>query len=212
MPEKKENMTTKKIEKKTVAEKVSIKKPRVKAVKKAVAKTAKPPASRLASIRRSGQGGEVKSATEKTEPVIQVKPSVKKKELIYQGVGRRKTAIARVRLTVNPQLKEKTFTVNGRNVEEYFSLPQYKKFFTEPLRTTNTLNRFDISVKIAGGGIPSQLGAMIHGLSRALVEVDPERFKKILRKRGFMTRDPRAKERKKVGLMGARKVKQSPKR
>jgi small subunit ribosomal protein S9 len=136
----------------------------------------------------------------------------KKKELIYQGVGRRKTAIARVRLTVNPDSKEKTFTVNGRPVEQYFSLPQYKKVMTEPLRTTNTLNRFDISVKIEGSGLPSQLDAMIHGLSRALTQVDPERFKKILRKRGFMTRDPRAKERKKVGLMGARKVKQSPKR
>lgn len=149
-----------------------------------------------------------------------VKPKIKKeppkppvkKELIYQAVGRRKTAIARVRLIVNKDNKEKTFTVNGRPVEQYFSLAQYKKLYLEPLRTTNTLNRFDISVKIEGSGIPSQLDAMIHGLSRALVHVDPERFKKILRKRDFLTRDPRAKERKKVGLMGARKVKSSPKR
>ncbi len=153
MPEKKENITTKKIEKKTVVEKVMTKKPRVKAVKKTVVKTAKPPV-----LPRSEQGGEVKNPTEKTESVVQIKPSVKKKELIYQGVGRRKTAIARVRLTVNPQLKEKTFTVNGRNVEEYFSLPQYKKFFTEPLRTTNTLNRFDISVKsVTAGGHDSRI-------------------------------------------------------
>lgn len=189
---------TKKVEKKTV----------VKAAKVTPVKT--PTKKITADITEKNKGAEKVVELVKT-PVADKQPP-KKKELTYQGVGRRKTAIARVRLIVNPESKEKIFTVNGRNVNEYFSLPQYKKFFTEPLRTTNTLNRFDISVKIEGGGIPSQLGAMIHGLSRALVEVDPERFKKILRKRGFMTRDPRAKERKKVGLMGARKVKQSPKR
>lgn len=134
------------------------------------------------------------------------------KNQTYQAVGRRKSAIARVRLILNRDQKEKVFTVNSLPVEKYFSLEQYKKQYLEPLRTTNTLNRFDVSVKIKGSGLSGQLGAMILGISRALVKVDPERFKKILRKRGFLTRDPRAKERKKVGLMGARKVKQSPKR
>ncbi len=148
----------------------------------------------------------------KEEKKIEQQKAVVKKELVYQAVGRRKTAVARVKLIVNKDSKEKTFTINGRLVDQYFSLPQYKKLYLEPLRTTNTLNRFDISVKIEGSGLPAQLDAMIHGLSRALVKVDPERFRKILRKRDFLTRDPRDKERKKIGLMGARKVKSSPKR
>jgi small subunit ribosomal protein S9 len=206
--DKKEQKTTKKVENKIV--------------KKTVVKTAKvsvkPPIKKITVENAEKREDEGKVVTPVKAPVVNKPksktspPPPKKKELIYQGVGRRKTAIARVRLAVNSDSKEKTFTVNGRPVEQYFSLPQYKKVMTEPLRTTNTLNRFDISVKIAGSGLSSQLDAMIHGLSRALTQVDPERFKKILRKRGFMTRDPRAKERSKVGLMGARRVKQSPKR
>lgn len=211
MPDKKETKTTKKVAKKVV-KKTAVKNAEIKVIKTPIKKvtaesTEKKRDAETKQVATPVKAPIVNKPKPKTPP-----PPQKKKELIYQGVGRRKTAIARVRLTVNPDSKEKTFTVNGRPVEQYFSLPQYKKVMTEPLRTTNTLNRFDISVKIAGSGIPAQLDAMIHGLSRALTQVDPERFKKILRKRGFMTRDPRAKERKKVGLMGARKVKQSPKR
>lgn len=136
----------------------------------------------------------------------------KKKISVYQAVGRRKTATAFATLTIDPQKKEKTFLVNGHPIEQYFPISFQKKFYLEPLRTTNTINRFDISVKVSGSGPTGQLGAVIHAVSRALTKVDPERFPKILRKRGFLTRDPRAKERKKVGLMGARHEKQSPRR
>lgn len=177
----------------------------VKKEVKKVEKTVKKPVEKApASVKAT--------ASVKTTAVKAGEAKEPKKLVFYQAVGRRKTATATVRLTVNPQNKEKFFTVNGRPVEKYFSLSQQKKAYVEPLRTTNTLNRFDITVKVEGSGSTGQLDAMIHGLSRALSKVDPERFSKILRKRGFMTRDPRAKERKKVGIIGARHVKQSPRR
>lgn len=210
--EKKEK--TKKTEKKTA----TIKKTPVKAAEKPVEK--KTAAKRLIAKKEVAKKVKETVAAEKPiekKPVVQ-KPKIPSpkpqppKEIVYQAVGRRKTATARVKLIVNKQNKDKTFTVNGRAVEVYFPLSQYQRLYLEPLRTTNTINRFDISVKVVGSGLVGQLGAMINALAKALVKVDPERFKKILRKKGFMTRDPRAKERKKVGLMGARRVKQSPKR
>ena len=140
----------------------------------------------------------------------------------YEAVGRRREATARVRLYVvkesavkvgEIEIAKGAIVVNGRPAENYFPGEVFKKMYFEPFRTTNTMNRFAISVKVVGGGPSGQLGAVIHGISRALEKVDKEKFRPILKKRGFMTRDPRAKERRKAGRAGkARARKQSPKR
>ncbi|MBI1869369.1 30S ribosomal protein S9 [Candidatus Gottesmanbacteria bacterium] len=143
--------------------------------------------------------------------------------LYYHAVGRRKESTARVRLypalsdegikLENLVIKKADIIVNGKPVEEYFQGEILKKFYLEPFRTTNSLGRFATSIKVVGGGITGQMGAVIHGIARALVKVDPEKNKTILRKRGFLTRDPREKERRKAGFAGkARAKKQSPKR
>lgn len=140
----------------------------------------------------------------------------------YEAVGRRKTSTARVRLYVvkeesmqlnGKEVKKGEMVVNSRPVENYFPGEVLKKMYMEPFRTTNTVGRFVVSIKTTGGGLYSQLGAVIHGVSRALEKVDKEKFRPILKKRGFMTRDPRAKERRKAGFaQKARARKQSPKR
>ena len=140
----------------------------------------------------------------------------------YEAVGRRKESSARVRLyvvsgesiTVSGVVVVKGgMIVNGRPVENYFPGEVLKKMYQEPFRTTNTVGRFAVTVKTTGGGLSGQLGAVIHGLSRALEKVDKEKFRPILKKRGFMKRDPRAKQRRKAGFAGkARARKQSPKR
>lgn len=147
---------------------------------------------------------------EKPKEVEEVKvPSLS----YYEGVGRRKESTARVRLNITDGDSKGTITVNGLPVEKYFSGEIAKKIYLEPFRTTNTLNRFAVSVKVEGGGHEGQLGAFIHGASRALSKVDPEKFRPILKKRGFLTRDPRAKQRRKAGFAGkSRARKQSPKR
>lgn len=133
------------------------------------------------------------------------RPSAKK--TFYTAVGRRKTSIARVKLTA----EKGDIMVNGKVIHEYFPSELSKTIYLEPFRTTNTIGKWSGTITLIGGGRNSQLYAYILGVSRMLSSYD-ERFKTILRKRGFLTRDPRAKERKKPGLMGARKVKQSPKR
>ncbi len=140
----------------------------------------------------------------------------------YQAIGRRKEASARVRFHITEtdpvtvegvSVAKGDIIVNGRNVEDYFRGEVYKKLYLEPFRTTNTLGRFAISVKVEGGGTLGQLEALILGISRALEKVDKEKFRPILKKRGFMTRDPRVKERRKAGYaQKARARKQSPKR
>ena len=140
----------------------------------------------------------------------------------YEAVGRRKTSTARARLYVvkeesmqldGKEVKKGEMVVNARPVENYFPGEVLKKMYTEPFRTTNTVGRFVVSVKTNGGGLYSQLGSFIHAVSRALEKVDKEKFRPILKKRGFMTRDPRAKERRKAGFAHkARARKQSPKR
>ncbi|MBI5621157.1 30S ribosomal protein S9 [Candidatus Gottesmanbacteria bacterium] len=140
----------------------------------------------------------------------------------YESVGRRRVATARVRLYVvkeggvkvgETDVAKGAMVVNGRPVENYFPGEVYKKMYQEPFRTTNTMNRFAVSIKVRGGGLAGQLGAVILGISRALEKVDREKFRPILKKRGFMMRDPRAKERRKAGNAGkARARKQSPKR
>ncbi len=140
----------------------------------------------------------------------------------YEAVGRRKTSSARVRMHVvkddkvtiaGKEMEKGQITVNGRAIEQYFPGEVLKKMYMEPFRTTNTMNRFAITITTSGGGLYSQLGAVIHALSRALEKVDKEKFRPILKKRGFMKRDPRAKQRRKAGFAGkARARKQSPKR
>lgn len=166
-----------------------------------------------------------KKKTEPEKKVEEPKEEVAPKEekvSYYEAVGRRKVASARVRLYV---VKEAAITVKGievakgsmvinsRPIEQYFPGEVYKKMYLEPFRTTNTLSRFAVVVHVEGGGLTGQLSAFIHGVSRALVLVDPEKFRPILKKRGFLTRDPRAKQRRKAGFAGkARARKQSPKR
>lgn len=140
----------------------------------------------------------------------------------YEAVGRRREASARVRLYVvregsvkvgETQLQKGAISVNGRTVEQYFPGEVGKKVYQEPFRTTNKLARFAVSIRGAGGGLSGQLGAVILGISRALEKVDREKFRPILKKRGFLKRDPRAKQRRKAGYAGkARARKQSPKR
>ena len=140
----------------------------------------------------------------------------------YHAVGRRKEATARVRLYVVPGkslvLGDKTYTkgqiiVNDRSIETYFPGVVTKVKFLESFRTTNTLERFVTTVVVVGGGLAGQLEAVVHGVARALEQVDREKYRPILKKRGFLTRDPRAKQRRKAGFAGkARKKKQSPKR
>lgn len=139
----------------------------------------------------------------------------------YEGVGRRKEGTARVRLYVTEDevsmkgstIKKGDIQVNGRPFEKYFPTEIAQKLCLEPFRITNTLGRFAVSVVVVGGGPMGQLNAFIHGVSRALLKADKEKFRPILKKRGFLTRDPRAKQRRKAGYaQKARARKQSPKR
>lgn len=149
----------------------------------------------------------MKELKPKTDKIIPAKPKAAK---YYAAVGRRKTAICRARLLVGGHGK---ITINGRPVEKYFPGAVYQKIYLEPLRTTNCLSRFDVEAIIEGSGLTGQLGAFVHAVSRALCLADKEKFRVILKKQGFLTRDARAKERRKAGLAGkARKEKQSPKR
>lgn len=126
----------------------------------------------------------------------------------YYGTGRRKTAVARVRLYPNG---DGLITINGRHADEYFPRETLMQAVRSPLRMLELNNRFNISVKVVGGGVSGQAGAVRHGIARALVRADEE-FRSVLRKNGFLTRDPRMKERKKYGLKRARKAPQYTKR
>ncbi|KKQ02168.1 MAG: 30S ribosomal protein S9 [Candidatus Roizmanbacteria bacterium GW2011_GWA2_36_23] len=141
----------------------------------------------------------------------------------YEAVGRRKTSIARVRLYIVN--KEKIAIVNGNKIkageiyinnkpaEKTFPALQEKEQYLLPLRLTQNEDRFAISILLRGGGRTGQVEAMVHGLSRALLHIEEATFKPLLRKEGLLTRDPRARERRKVGTGGkARRSKQSPKR
>jgi small subunit ribosomal protein S9 len=128
-------------------------------------------------------------------------------EALSRGTGRRKEAVARVRLLPGTG----TFRLNGRPLEDYFPNPAHRRLITEPLRVTNTLERYDIVATLHGGGVSGQAGALRHGISRSLVDLDEE-LRPELKKRGFMTRDARKPERKKYGLKKARKAPQYSKR
>lgn len=130
------------------------------------------------------------------------------KSASYYGTGRRKTSVARVYL-VNGK---GNITVNKKPLDEYFGLETLKVIVRQPLVATDTLGKFDVKVTVKGGGTTGQAGAIRHGLSRALLEVDNDEYRPILKKAGFLTRDAREKERKKYGLKKARKAPQFSKR
>lgn len=135
----------------------------------------------------------------------EVKKDIKKRYI--EAVGKRKEAVARVRL-----IKDKPgFIINGKTMEEYFSLQDSHKKIFDPFKLTNLENNFFVSVKVKGGGITSQAEAIRLGISRCLVKID-EKLKPILKKAGFLTRDARIVERKKYGLKKARKSAQWSKR
>lgn len=147
----------------------------------------------------------------------------KKDNFFYQAVGRRKEAVARVRLYLvgkegkikinHKELNRGQILINKSHLmEEIFNLPEEKKIILSPLTLTNQEERFAISILVKGGGRTGQIEAIVHGLARCLVKVDSS-YKEVLRKNGLLTRDYRVKERRKVGTGGkARREKQSPKR
>jgi len=122
-------------------------------------------------------------------------------------VGRRKEAVARVRMTPGTG----NITINGRSMDEYFGRETSKMILVEPLKLVDQMGKLDVFATAAGGGLSGQAGAIRHGISRALCDLNPE-FRPVLKKAGFMTRDARAVERKKYGRLGARKRFQFSKR
>ena len=125
----------------------------------------------------------------------------------YYGTGRRKKSIARVYLTPGTG----KITINKRDIDEYFGLETLKVVVRQPLVATETLEKFDVLVNVHGGGFTGQAGAIRHGIARALLKADTE-FRPTLKKAGYLTRDPRMKERKKYGLKAARRAPQFSKR
>ena len=135
------------------------------------------------------------------------KVSVKKK-LQYWGTGRRKSAVARVRLIPGGN---GAITINGRSIDEYCDLDTLKLIIRQPLALTATESKYDVFVNVQGGGFTGQAGAIRHGIARALIVAEPE-LRAALKKEGYLTRDPRMKERKKYGLKKARRAPQFSKR
>ena len=125
----------------------------------------------------------------------------------FYGTGRRKKSVARVRVYPGTG----SITVNGKDIDEYFGLETLKLIINQPFGVTGTTGKFDIVVNVNGGGISGQAGAIRHGIARALVLAD-ETYRPALKQAGFLTRDPRMKERKKYGLKAARRAPQFPKR
>ena len=130
-----------------------------------------------------------------------------KKPYLY-GTGRRKSSVARVHLFQNGT---GSITINGRDIDDYFGLETLKMVVRQPLETTNTLGKVDIVATVKGGGVSGQAGALRHGVARALL-LASEDYRPLLKKAGFLTRDPRMKERKKYGLKAARRAPQFSKR
>ena len=128
-------------------------------------------------------------------------------ETYFYGTGRRKSSVARVRLLPG----NGNVTINGRAMDEYFGLETLRMLVRQPLELTGTMGKFDVVVNVVGGGVSGQAGAIRHGITRALIESD-ESLKAALKKAGFVTRDPRMKERKKYGLKAARRAPQFSKR
>lgn len=134
-------------------------------------------------------------------------PKASKEKIMFYGTGRRKSSIARVRLIEGTGV----ITINGKSIDEYFGLETLKVIVRQPLTVTNTLSKYDVICKVVGGGYTGQAGAIRHGIARALNEANAE-YRPELKANGFLTRDPRMKERKKYGLKKARKAPQFSKR
>ena len=132
----------------------------------------------------------------------------KSKKPYHYGTGRRKSSVARVRLFPNGT---GAITINGRDIDDYFGLETLKLIVRQPLDTTDTLGKVDIVATVSGGGVTGQAGAIRHGIARALVKANEE-YKPAIKKAGYLTRDPRMKERKKYGLKAARRAPQFSKR
>ncbi len=131
----------------------------------------------------------------------------KSEKVVFLGTGRRKSSIARVRLVEG----KGNITVNGKDINEYFGEETLRVIVKQPLTVTNTLSKYDVIAKVQGGGFSGQAGAVRHGIARALNEANAE-YRPVLKSNGFLTRDPRMKERKKYGLKKARKAPQFSKR
>ena len=131
----------------------------------------------------------------------------KTENIVFQGTGRRKESIARVRVMAG----KGEVTVNGKNLDEYFGSDILKVIVNQPFAVTNTVGKYDVVVKVVGGGLSGQAGAIRHGIARALNEANSE-FRPALKAAGLLTRDPRMKERKKYGMKKARKAPQFSKR
>ena len=129
------------------------------------------------------------------------------KEATFYGTGRRKSSVARVFITPGTG----NMTINGRSIDEYFGLETLKVIVRQPIELTGTNGQYDYKITVKGGGTTGQAGAIRHGISRALIEADPD-LRPVLKKAGYLTRDPRMKERKKYGLKGARRAPQFSKR
>ncbi|MCI9287052.1 MAG: 30S ribosomal protein S9 [Clostridia bacterium] len=134
-------------------------------------------------------------------------PKAKSEKIVFYGTGRRKSSIARVRLVEGTG----AITINGKSIDEYFGLETLKVIVRQPLTVTNTLAKYDVICKVIGGGYTGQAGAIRHGIARALNEANAE-YRPELKSNGFLTRDPRMKERRKYGLKKARKAPQFSKR
>lgn len=126
----------------------------------------------------------------------------------YYGTGRRKSSVARVYLVPGTG----KVTINKKDMDDYFGYDTLKVIARQPLELTNTGDKFDVLVNVKGGGYTGQAGAIRHGIARALCEADAEAYRPVLKKAGFLTRDPRMKERKKPGLKKARRAPQFSKR
>ena len=126
----------------------------------------------------------------------------------FYGTGRRKSSVARVRVYQGAG----KIIINDRPIDEYFGLETLKLIVRQPLVLTETDSKFDVVCRVAGGGVTGQAGAIRHGISRALLQYDAENLRPLLKKAGFLTRDPRMKERKKYGLKAARRAPQFSKR
>ena len=153
----------------------------------------------------------VKKTKKKTKPKVKAKPKAKPKvkaERYIEAVGRRKTAVARVRLQAQGK---KEFLVNNKSLESYFPILELQQIAKEALEKTNCLDKFKVLAKVNGGGLHAQAQALRHGIARALVKFNSE-FRMRLKKTGFLTRDSRMRERKKFGLKRARRAPQWKKR
>ena len=133
----------------------------------------------------------------------------KSKKAYMYGTGRRKSSVARVHLFPGGT---GSITINGRDIDDYFGLETLKLIVRQPLVTTGTVGKVDIEATVSGGGVTGQAGAIRHGIARALLQYDSENLRPILKKAGFLTLDPRMKERKKYGLKAARRAPQFSKR